>query len=116
MGKPKKDQWETPPWYQTALPYALGVIAILGTLYVLGRSNPALMAAFAALGGLYAFGMQITAAVFAFKEGVTTGLLTLLCFPYALYFVFAVSENTNLKILYGTALPVVIAFKFGVIE
>ena len=101
-GKPSGDQWET-PWYKTAYPYVGLLIVALGLFYLLGRGNPAMMLAFVGTAVLYSLTVHIIVIVAAFRESAGTGFLTL-CIPiYAIYFVFKVSDNDTLKILYGVA-------------
>lgn len=110
-GKPGSPQWET-PWYKTAYPYAAVVLFAFGILYLLGRTNEAVMMACVGIGALYVLTVQIIVIVAAFKEGVGTGFLTL-CVPfYAVYFVFKTSESNTLKILFGVSVIINIALQF----
>lgn len=77
------------------------VAAVFLILFIMGRSN--LGAA-----GIYVLGMfVISLAVWiwtlvdAFSEGATHGVLCLFCGAYTLYYLFAVSNNQNLKVAYG---------------
>lgn len=110
-GRPTATQWEI-PWYQTPWPY-VGVLAlVLGVLYFMGRENPAMMLAFVAVATLYSLTVHIIMVVAAFKESVGTGFLAL-CIPfYGLYFVFKVSENDTLKVLYSIALIINLSLRF----
>jgi len=88
------------------------MFVVLGILYFLGRSNPAMMLGFIAVALLYTLVVHILVVVAAFQEGAVTGILTLCFFPYALYFVFKVSDNDTLKILYGFAVVPYICLRF----
>jgi len=112
-GKPSSDQWET-PWYKTAYPYVGLLVVALGLFYLLGRGNPAMMLAFVGTAVLYSLTIHIIVIVAAFRESAGTGFLTL-CIPfYAIYFVFKVSDNDTLKILYGVA--VLVELSLGLID
>ncbi len=68
--------------------------------------------AFVGFAALYALAVHIIVVVSAFRESVGTGFLTM-CVPfYAIYYVFRVSENDTLKLLYGTAVVLQIILKF----
>jgi len=111
IGKPKGDQWET-PWYKTPYPYIGGVVLILAVLYFLGRDNPGMKLAFVGVAVLYVLTVHIIVTVAAFRTGIGTGFLTL-CIPiFAIYFVFKISDNDTLKILYGFAIAMNIALRF----
>lgn len=111
LGKPSASSGEA-PWYLTPWPYVGVVVLLLGIFYLLSRSNPVMMLPFLGVAVLYMLTVHIIVIVAAFKESVTTGLLTL-CIPiYALYFVFKVNENDSLKILYGIAILLNIALRF----
>jgi hypothetical protein len=85
---------------------------VLGVLYFLGKQNPAVMLAFLATGVLYTLTVHIIVVVAAFRESAGTGFLTL-CIPfYALYFVYKVSENDTLKVLYTSAVLLNIGLRF----
>ena len=102
LGKPKAASGET-PWYLTAWPYLGFMFVVLGVLYFLGRQNPVMILAFIAVALLFTVTVHIIVIVAAFRDGIATGFLTL-CIPfYALYYVFKVSDNDTLKILYGFA-------------
>jgi hypothetical protein len=110
-GRPGAPQWET-PWYKTAYPYLGALFVVLGVLYFLGKQNPAVMLAFLATGVLYTLTVHIIVVVAAFRESAGTGFLTL-CIPfYALYFVYKVSENDTLKVLYTSAVLLNIGLRF----
>jgi hypothetical protein len=111
LGKPTAPNYDV-PWYKTPYPYLGAFAAILGLLYFLGRSSPPIMLGFFGLSALYIIGAHIMATVFAFKEGVGTGLLTLCIGIYAIYFVFKVSDNDLLKLIYGVALVLSLCLKF----
>ena len=99
-GKPVVHADVQDPWYKTPFPYVLVLLAIFGTLFFLGKSNPPMMALLVGLLFVYFVVIHIIVTVFAFKESVGTGFLTL-CFPiYGLYFVSSVSENQWLKTFY----------------
>lgn len=102
MGKPTVQSGDT-PWYKTIYPYLAAFFVLLAVLYFLGRSNTPIMLGMVALSVLYIFAVHIIVTVAAFKESVVTGLLTLCIGIYALYFVFKVSDNDTLKLLYGIA-------------
>jgi hypothetical protein len=111
LGKPAAPQYDT-PWYKTAYPYLALVFLVLGVLYFLGRQNPAMMLAFIGTAALYTLTAHIIVVVAAFRESVGTGFLTL-CIPfYALYFVFKVSDNDTLKVLYTAAVIINLSLKF----
>ncbi|EEF62208.1 hypothetical protein Cflav_PD6484 [Pedosphaera parvula Ellin514] len=111
LGKPTAPNYDV-PWYKTAYPYLGGVVLLLGILYLLGRNNPPMMLGFAAVAFLYLVTVQIIALVFAFKESVGTGFLAL-CIPiYCTYFVFKVSDNDTLKLLYGLGILIGIGINF----
>lgn len=110
LGRPKASSGET-PWYLTPWPYVGVVVLLLGTFYLLGRSHPPMMLAFAGVAVLYVLTTHILVLVAAFRESVGTGFLSL-CIPfYALYFVFKLNENDTLKILYGFAILLNIALR-----
>ena len=71
-----------------------------------------MMMAFIGTALLYTFTAHIIVVISAFRESVGTGFLTL-CVPfYALYYVFSVSENDTLKLLYASAVVINISLKF----
>ncbi|MEY4384749.1 MAG: hypothetical protein RLY20_32 [Verrucomicrobiota bacterium] len=99
-------------WYQTPWPYIGLTVVLIGLFYALGKVNPAFYLGIAGTLGIYFLVVEILMLISAFKEGVGTGLLCL-CIPiYALYYVFKVSENDTLKILYGFNVIIWIALKF----
>ena len=87
------------------------MVGIFGLLYVVARMNPIGLIVYALLALLFYAVVRITVIVFAFKEDAGTGILTLCFEPYALYFVYAKSENPLLKILYGVALGALLAIR-----
>ena len=100
------------PWYKTAYPHIGALILVLGALYYGGRTNPSLMLIFIAVLVLYCVGVHILVVIAAFKESVGTGFLAL-CLPfYAVYYVFKVSENTTLQVLYSSAVIINIILRF----
>ena len=110
-GRPTATQWET-PWYKTPWPYVGVVVLVLGLLYFMGRENPAMMLAFLGVTVLYTLTVHIIVLVAAFRESVGTGFLTL-CIPfYAFYFVFKVSDNDTLKVLYSVAAVINLSLRF----
>lgn len=110
-GKPQVRSGE-PPWYATPWPYLGLVVVLLGVFYALGRQNPAMMLGFVAVTVLYVLTVHIMVLVAAFRESVGTGFLAL-CIPiYAIYFVFKISENDTLKVLYGFAVVLNIGLRF----
>jgi hypothetical protein len=111
LGRPTAPSYDV-PWYKTPYPYLGAFAAILGLLYFLGRSNPPIMLGFYGLSLLYIVGAKITATVFAFKEGVGTGFLTLCIEIYTIYFVFKVSDNDLLKLIYGVAIVLGLCLRF----
>jgi DNA-directed RNA polymerase subunit RPC12/RpoP len=111
LGKPTAAKWET-PWYKTAYPYVGAVVVALAILYLLGRSNPVMMLAFLGVAVLYVLVAHILVVISAFKESVGTGFLTM-CIPfYGLYYVFKVSEDETLQILYTVAIVINLAVRF----
>ena len=103
-GKPVAYAEENEPWYKTPFPYLLVILAIFGILFFLGKNNPPMMLILVLCVFIYSLTVHICVIVAAFRESVGTGFLTL-CFPfYAVYFVFAVSENTWLKTFYPVAI------------
>lgn len=75
-----------------------------------------MMMAFIGTALLYALAAHICVIVAAFQESVGTGFLTL-CLPfYAFYFVFKVSDNSTLQLLYSVAIVINIALKFLPLE
>jgi hypothetical protein len=110
-GKPTAPHYDA-PWYKTPYPYLGFVFVVLGVLYFLGRQNPGVMLGFLGVAALYSLTAHIIVVVAAFRESVGTGFLTL-CIPfYALYFVFKVSDNDTLKVLYTAAIILNLALKF----
>jgi hypothetical protein len=100
------------PWYATPWPYVGAVVLVMGVLYFLGRSNPGMMLAFVGVAALYVLTVHIMVIVAAFRQSVGMGFLTL-CVPFvAIYFVFKVSENDTLKVLYGFAILLNIGLRF----
>jgi len=111
LGKPTSPNYET-RWYQTPYPYLAVVVMVLAVLYFLGKQNPPMMLVFIGTALLYVFVAHIMVVVAAFRESVGTGFLAL-CIPlYALYFVFKVSDNDSLKIIYAGAILVNISLRF----
>ena len=111
LGKPAATKWET-PWYKTAYPYIGVVVLVMAILYLLGRSNPVMMLAFLGVAVLYVVVTHILVIVSAFKQSVGTGFLTM-CVPfYGLYYVFKVSEDETLQILYTVAIVINFAVRF----
>jgi len=111
LGKPASPAAPA-PWYKTPYPYLGGVFAVLALLYFLGRSDPHMKLAFLGVALLYVLVVHIMVLVAAFSESVGTGFLSL-CIPfYAIYFVYKVSDNDLLKILYGFAILINVALKF----
>ena len=98
----------------TPYPY-LGVVAVvLAVLYYMGRQNPSLILVFIATAFLYILVAHIMVVVAAFRKSVRTGVLAL-CLPfYALYFVFKVSNNNALKVIYTAAVLIIIPVTFAV--
>ena len=92
--------------------YIAAAVLILCALYLVGRSNPAVMLAF--LGGalLYFATAHIITVVMAFKESATDGILTFFCGLYALYFVIKKSESPVLQALYASALILALVVRF----
>jgi hypothetical protein len=84
----------------------------MGILFYLGKENPAMMLAFVGVAAIYCLVVHILVLVAAFQEGAGTGFLAL-CLPfYAWYFVFKVSDNDTLKILYFSAIILNIVIRF----
>ena len=111
LGRASATQWET-PWYKTPWPYVGVVVLVLGLFYFMGRENPAMMLAFLGVAALYSLTVHIIVIIAAFRESTGTGFLTL-CIPfYALYFVFKVSANDTLKVLYSVAAIINLSLRF----
>ena len=71
-----------------------------------------MMLAFLGVAVLYVLVTHILVVVSAFKESVGTGFLTL-CVPfYGLYYVFKISEDETLQILYTVAIVINLAVRF----
>jgi hypothetical protein len=99
-------------WYKTPYPYLGLLMVVLGLLYWLGQTNPFMKLAFIGVAALYTFGMHIMVAISAFRESAGTGLMAL-CIPfYAVYYVFKVSEDQTLQLLYGVAFLLNIILRF----
>lgn len=82
----------------------LAVLAIIGGLYAMTWGDPDQVIIPYALSSIFSLGVSITVLVFAFRESVGTGFLTL-CVPcYILYFVFAVCDNGLVKGLFGVSI------------
>ena len=112
-GKPTVPKGDT-VWYKTSYPYLGAFAAVLLVLYLLGRQGGGEMnvpmAAFVGLVLLYALGVWITTAVFAFKDSVGKGFLCLCIGIYAIYWVYKESDNNFLKAANGLLLLLWIAF------
>jgi hypothetical protein len=85
------------------------VAGVFVLLYIFARLNPVGPMVFVLSALLYVLVVGVMVVVSAFKESVGTGLLTLCIGPYALYFVYAKSENPLLKILYTIAIVLMLA-------
>jgi hypothetical protein len=71
-----------------------------------------MMLAFLGVAVLYVLVAHILVVISAFKESVGTGFLTM-CIPfYGLYYVFKVSEDETLQILYTVAIVINLAVRF----
>jgi ribosomal protein L40E len=82
----------------------LGCLAFFLVLFLLGYSSEPMAWAFVSIADLFGLAIWIAVLVFAFKESLTQGFLTL-CVPcYLLYFVFGVCENGYVKWLYFNSL------------
>lgn len=107
-GKPAADPWST-PWYKTPYPYIGVVVVILAILYFLGRENPLMKGVFALIVLLYYVVARIIVSVAAFRDSIGSGFLTLCIEIYAVYWAFRVNENDTVKIIYGSALGLLVA-------
>lgn len=109
----KRPNFET-SWYATPYPYLAVVAVALAVLFYLGRQNHPQMLAFIGTAFLYIFIAHILVVVAAFRKSVGTGFLALFLPFYALYFVFKVSDNNALKVIYSAAVLISISLKFAV--
>lgn len=88
---------------------AISLLVVFGALFGLGFMNETMAAVFQVAAILFFLAIHIMVVIAAFQEGAGQGLMTL-CIPcYALYFVYARSENPTLKMLYSLALLVRLA-------
>ena len=103
-------------WYATPYPYLGFYVVVMFSLFVLGKRNEGLNLGFLGMAALYCFGIYITVAVAAFKDGVMKGVLCLICGIYSVYWVYKESESTFLQVAYAVNILLVLAFKFSNIE
>ncbi len=89
----------TQPWILFVAP-----VAVFGILFLLGRSNDAILGVYAILVILFCVAVGLWALVAAFRESVGTGLLTMFLPFYVFYFVFAKNDDPYLKSAYGAAM------------
>lgn len=90
------------PWYKSVYPYLLVILAILGGLYYFGRTNPTAALIFWGTWLLYGFGVYIYTIICAWKdEGALWGILCIVFWIVAVYYVFFKSENPTLQALCG---------------
>jgi hypothetical protein len=105
-GRQSDATWGTNPYV-----YVGALIVVLGILYGLGRSHPAIMQAFLFITIAYIVVVQIIVDIAGFQESVGTGFLTL-CVPfYAIYLVYFVVGNRTLKVAYGASLLLSVALR-----
>lgn len=98
-----------PPRFATGNIIAIAVFVVLAVLFGLAFTSDAMAGIFQISAVVYVIIVHIMAVVSAFQDGAGTGLLTLFCFPYAIYYVYAKSDNPTLKVLYSIALLIRIA-------
>ncbi|MHC4948359.1 MAG: hypothetical protein ACYTG1_08865 [Planctomycetota bacterium] len=76
------------------------VLVVFGGLLAFGTTSEQAALAYFGVDGVFGFVVGITVLVFAFREGIGQGFLTL-CVPfYVLYFIFAVCDNGYVRILF----------------
>lgn len=80
-------------------PFLIGVLVGVVQLgcVALSRAVPEAAPVSSGVSSLVSLGIFIWVLVRAFNEGVGTGLLSLFCFPYTLYFVFGKNDDVRLK-------------------
>ncbi len=71
--------------------------AVFVALFAIAKMSPGAMLAYAGLWWVHAIAVNIWLVVAAFMTTIVTGILSLLFWPYALYFVLAKNENPYLK-------------------
>jgi hypothetical protein len=86
------------------LPVTLIALLIFGILFGLAMTDPAMVMLYSGVTVLYGAVMSIAVLVFAFRDGIVQGLLTLIVPFWILYFAFVVCENGYIKGLYLVAL------------
>jgi hypothetical protein len=88
---------------------AIAVFVMLAVLFGLAFTSDSMATIFQISAAVFVVIVHIMAVVSAFQDGAGTGVMTLFCFPYAIYYVYARSENPTLKVLYSIALLIRIA-------
>ena len=79
---------------------ALAASIFFGIFYVIALMSEEVAIGFVLVQSLFSLAVGVLVLVFAFRESIATGFLTL-CVPcYSLYFVFAVCENQFVKWLF----------------
>lgn len=92
-------------------PYGVALIigALMAVLFAVAQGDETKVFAYLALDGLFALAIGVVTLIFAFRESAGTGFLTL-CVPcYAVYFIYGVSDNSYLRILF----PLSILMRIG---
>ncbi|MHC4064795.1 MAG: hypothetical protein ACYSUQ_02230 [Planctomycetota bacterium] len=87
------------PWVFGAIPTAVFI-----PLFLAARTNDVAALAYLGLHAVFALVVVILVLIKAFGDSITSGILCLICGPYALYFVFTKNDDTRLKYAYGAAL------------
>src|SRR5436190_4231237 len=88
---------------------AIAVFVVLAVLFGLAFTSDSMATIFQISAAVFVVIVHIMAVVSAFQDGAGTGVMTLFCFPYAIYYVYARSDNPTLKVLYSIALLIRIA-------
>lgn len=82
---------------------ALAIVVVMGAFLALAWGDQTLLIGYMAVESIFTLGVVIMVLVFAFREGILTGFLTL-CVPfYVLYFVFGVCDNQWVRALFGAS-------------
>jgi hypothetical protein len=92
---------------------AIAVFIVLAVLFGLAFTSDSMAGIFRISAAVFVIIVHIMAVVSAFQDSAGTGFLTLFCAPYAIYYVYAKSDNPTLKVLYSIALLMRLA-AFGV--
>lgn len=91
---------------------ALAAFIFFGLFYLVAMTSEEVAVAYVLVESLFSLAVGVLVLVFAFRESIATGFLTL-CVPcYALYFVFAVCENQFVKWLFVLSILTSIAGLF----